>query len=250
VTEGIRELPLISAHRGGSERHPPATYEAYADAVRSGAEFAELDVRRLVDGTLVVFHDARVRRLGPALPGLRYRELCDLAGYEVPRVPDVLRLIAAGGLGAHLDLKEVGYEGDVVELAERFVGDRYVATSLEDVSIRTLTTRYPSARVALSLGRDVGELSWAAALAVRRREAFPGRRLRECAAGGIAMHQHLARLRLLSVVRSRGLESWVWTVDDDRLMRRFLTDPRVTVLVTNRPRRAVELRAGLSAERV
>jgi glycerophosphoryl diester phosphodiesterase len=249
VTAGARGFPLVSAHRGGGEAHRPATSEAYRDAVTSGAEFAELDVRRLGDGTLVVFHDACVAPSGPALGVLGYPDLCAAAGYEVPRVPDVLGLLAAGGIGVHLDLKEVGYEADVVDLTERYVGQRYVATTLEDSSIRAITARYPHARAALSLGRDLRELSHAAALAVQCRELFPLRRLRACGATGIAMHQRLARRRLLSVAHTRGLESWVWTVDDDDLMRRFLTDPRVTVLVTNRPHRAVELRAALAGGR-
>ncbi len=34
----------------------------------------------------------------------------------------------------------------------------------------------------------------------------------------------------------------VWTVNDDAALRVFLDDPRVDVLVTDRPRRAVTLR--------
>jgi glycerophosphoryl diester phosphodiesterase len=236
-------LPLVSAHRGGGETHPPATYEAYAAAVVSGAEFAELDIRRLADGTFVVFHDEHVGPGGHALAGLGYRELCTATGYEVPRVVGVLRILADGGLGAHLDLKEVGYEAEVVGLVERFVGDRYVATTLEDDSVRAIIARYPHASTALSLGRDVTGITPAKALAVRRHEIFPEARLAACGAGGIAVHHELARQGLLDVAARRGLAAWVWTVDDDVLMQRFLGDPRVTALITNRPRRAAELRA-------
>lgn len=233
----------MSAHRGGGETCPPATYGAYADAVASGAEFAELDIRRLADRTLVVFHDEHVGPGGHALAGLGYRELCTAAGYEVPRVTDVLQILADGGLGAHLDLKEVGYEAEVVGLVERLVGDRYVATTLEDDSIRAITARFPHATTALSLGRDVTGLTPAKALAVRRAELFPAARLTACRAGGIAVHHELARHGLLEVAAQRGLAAWVWTVDEDVLLHRFLDDPRVTALITNRPRRAAELRA-------
>lgn len=233
----------MSAHRGGGETRPPATYEAYADAVVSGAEFAELDIRRLADRTLVVFHDEHVGPGGRPLAGLGYRELCTAAGYEVPRVTDVLRILADGGLGAHLDLKEVGYEAEVVGLVERLVGDRYVATTLEDDSVRAITSRFPHATTALSLGRDVTGLTAAKALAVRRAELFPAARLTACRAGGIAVHHELARHGLLEVAAQRGLAAWVWTVDDDVLLQGFLGDPRVTALITNRPRRAAELRA-------
>jgi glycerophosphoryl diester phosphodiesterase len=36
----------------------------------------------------------------------------------------------------------------------------------------------------------------------------------------------------------------IWTVNDDSLMRRFLADPRVSVLITDRPRQALRLREG------
>jgi glycerophosphoryl diester phosphodiesterase len=39
-----------------------------------------------------------------------------------------------------------------------------------------------------------------------------------------------------------GLFTMVWTVNDDTLMRTFLSHPRVDVLITDRPRRAVALR--------
>jgi glycerophosphoryl diester phosphodiesterase len=93
---------LVSAHLGGHETGSPDTSLAYADAVGSGAEYAELDVRRLGDGTLVVFHDATVAGSGRRLADLGYADLCADAGYEVPRVVEVLKLIA-GRLGGHLD---------------------------------------------------------------------------------------------------------------------------------------------------
>jgi hypothetical protein len=39
---------------------------------------------------------------------------------------------------------------------------------------------------------------------------------------------------------------WLWTVDADGLIGRLVTDPRVKVLVTNRPRHAVRRRAALT----
>jgi glycerophosphoryl diester phosphodiesterase len=40
-----------------------------------------------------------------------------------------------------------------------------------------------------------------------------------------------------------GLRIMVWTVNDDRRLARFLGDPRVAVVVTDRPEHAVALRA-------
>ena len=35
---------------------------------------------------------------------------------------------------------------------------------------------------------------------------------------------------------------WVWTVDDTKEIARFMADPRVTTLITNRPDVALEYR--------
>ena len=48
----------ISAHQGGAEYGRPATYSAYQQALATGAEYAELDIRRTKDHVLVVQHDA------------------------------------------------------------------------------------------------------------------------------------------------------------------------------------------------
>ncbi|HTQ91710.1 MAG TPA: hypothetical protein VMK84_19665 [Streptosporangiaceae bacterium] len=44
-----------------------------------------------------------------------------------------------------------------------------------------------------------------------------------------------------------GIKTMVWTVDEDAGMRRWLADPRVAVLITNRPGDAVAMRSALPA---
>jgi len=48
------------------------------------------------------------------------------------------------------------------------------------------------------------------------------------------------------VCERSGRKVWIWTVDDKRLMRRFIADPRVAGLITNRPDRALKLRSARS----
>jgi len=88
----------VTVDRGGGETEPSGTYEAYRSALAAGAEYVEFDVRRTLDGTLVAFHRAR---LGWARPGwgravaaVSYARLCDLAGYEVPRMAELMQLLA------------------------------------------------------------------------------------------------------------------------------------------------------------
>ncbi|MER7898292.1 glycerophosphodiester phosphodiesterase family protein [Streptomyces sp. NPDC096046] len=241
--------PAVSAHRGGSERAGPATWEAYEGAIDSGAEYVEFDIRRTRDGVLVVYHDPRVGPVGPPLSALTHAELCERAGYAVPVVDEVMALIA-GRLVAHLDLKETGYEREVIDRAVALLGvDGLVVTTLEDRSVAAVAQRHPGVRTALSLGRDRGELALARLPGTRLSELFPVRRIRACGAHGVAVHQRLARAGVLRQATRHGLFTMVWTVNDDTLMRAFLAHPRVDVLVTDRPRHAVALRGAITPSR-
>ncbi|MCX4766211.1 glycerophosphodiester phosphodiesterase family protein [Streptomyces sp. NBC_01275] len=234
--------PAVSAHRGGSERFGPATWQAYEDALASGAEYVEFDVRRTADGVLVVHHDPRVGPTGPPLHRITYAELCGRAGHDVPVVEDVMELVA-GRLVGHLDLKETGYEREAIDRAVALLGrDGFVATTLEDRSVAAITRAFPGVRTALSLGRDRRQIGAARLAAIRASELFPMRRLRACGAHGVAVHQALARATVLRRAARHRLFTMVWTVNDDAGLRRFLADARVDVLITDRPRRAVHLR--------
>ncbi len=237
----------ISAHRGGSEYARPATYEAYRHALESGAEYAELDIRKTKDKVLVVHHDARTGHTGPRVADLAYRELCDRLGYVVPEVKDVMALLA-GKLIGHLDLKEIGYEQEVIDLALASLGPgNFIATTLEDVSVRHIKRAFPEVRTALSLGRDNKEIAWRRWLNVRRSELFPLDRIRACGADWVAVNYRLGQFRVISACRQAGIGVMVWTVDADELIDQFVVDDRIAVLITNRPEHAAARRAQLTA---
>jgi glycerophosphoryl diester phosphodiesterase len=237
--------PAISAHQGGSERVRPSTYEAYQQAAATGAEYVEFDIRRTRDRILVVWHDAQAGRPGRPVPELSYAQLCEAAGYPVPRVEEVMRLLAGQATG-HLDLKETGYEDEVIDLALATFGPgNFVATSLEDTSIAAIKRSFPDVRTALSLGRGLREVPPWRWPALRASELFPVDRIRRCGADWVAVNHQLARLGVIGACQRLGIGVMVWTVDSDSLISEFLADQRVDVLITNRPRYAVQLRARL-----
>ena len=210
-------MAVISAHSPRT-----GTIEAFANAVGTGAEYVEFDIRRTADGELAAFHDARTRQ-GEPLAAISYSRLCEAAGYPVPRVADVMARIAGKATG-HLDLKDTGGEEQVVEMALDILGaGNFVVTTLEDRSVAAIKARFPAVTAALSLGRDLDEVPRSRRAATRISELLPMRRLRAC-----------------------GIRTMVWTVDKDAEMRHWLTDGRVAVLITNRPADAVALRASLS----
>ena len=71
------------------------------------------------------------------------------------------------------------------------------------------------------------------------------RRQPACRADWVAVHRRLSAAGVLAQCHQAGIKAMVWTVDEDAEMRRWLTDRRVSVLITNRPADAVALRASL-----
>ena len=236
-----RRAAAVSAHRGGGEHAPRGTYEAYLAAAATGAEYVEFDIRRSADARLVAFHDATIGP-GQAVCDVSYGQLCLAAGYEVPLVTDIMRLIASRAKG-HLDLKERGGEELIIGQALEILGPGgFVATTLDDACATAIRARFPDVPVGLSLGRDLSGLAAPRRVRVRLAEIFPLPRLRACGADWCAVHHGLARAGVLRQCHRHGIATMVWTVNSDAAITRLLADSRVDVVVTDRPRRAVELR--------
>src|SRR5262249_17741832 len=165
-------------------------YEAYRSALETGAEYVEFDVRRTADGTLVSYHPARAARRGVAT--VSYARLCRLAGYQVPRMTDVLPMLARRA-AAHLDIKQPDCAEEVVGLAAGILGPTALLVTTEDGPlVAALGHRFPAVPVGVTIG---GDLPQAAAFAVRRLRT-PGlsRVYRVLAAGSgwAGVHRRLA----------------------------------------------------------
>ncbi len=185
---------------------------------------------------------------GRAIRDCAYRELSEELGLESLTFEELLD-VAAGQVGLHLDLKETGYEADVVRSAlDRCPAEKLVITS-GDSAIRTIKEQFPQVRAGLSIGDDLtGAAPWLK-LGVRLSELFPRRRLERCHADFLAVHQQLAGLTVLRYCEREGIPAWVWTVDDEPGIARFLADRRVTALITNRPDIALSIATSRSGTR-
>jgi glycerophosphoryl diester phosphodiesterase len=232
----------ISAHGGGREAAPGGTYDAFRHAVGVGAEYVEFDVRTTADGELVAFHDARLPG-GDAVADTGHARLSDLAGYEVPRVADVMRLIAGRAIG-HVDLKEPGAWPAVAGLALDLLGaGNFVVTTGADAAVAALRSRHPEVSAALTLNASPGLPARS-----RGRHAALLRRIRACHADWVAVHHRLASARLLGELQDQGIRAMVWTVNGDEMTARWLAAPGVDVVVTDQLARAIALRDRLPGE--
>ena len=123
------------------------------------------------------------------------------------------------------------------EFGDPYAGRTVVVTGA-DAGVLAVKNEHPHVRAGLSLGEDLeGAPPWHR-VPVRLSELFPARRLQACGADFVAVEHRLADLNVLRYCARVGLPAWVWTVDDDAHIARFLDDPRVSVLITNHPDRA------------
>jgi glycerophosphoryl diester phosphodiesterase len=238
---GAGPASAISAHRGGSESARPGTYEAYRSALATGAEYLEFDVRGTVDGELVAFHAAGLGRRHP-VGSLTYPDLCRLAGYEVPTTAGILRLLA-GRAAAHIDLKDRTCLAAVVsEALSVLEPNRIIVSTGDEAAIGDLRRRFPAVPGGLTIGGDLAETGRYLAERARRRARSRVDAVTRVGADWAVVHERLARAGVLAECRRRGLATMVWTVNDDAALARWLSCPDVDVLVTDRPRRAADLR--------
>jgi glycerophosphoryl diester phosphodiesterase len=236
----ITHVAKISFHRINAGKREDSVYDTITHAKALGVTYVEFDVRRTSDHVMVAWHDPRLPS-GRAVSDVPYSVYAQEAAGMACTIEELID--ATGGCpGLHVDLKEIGYEDEVVRLllAKCSPAD-FVITSLEDESIQHIKTVFPVVRCGLSLGRDTAHENLVKRIAIRASELLPGHRLKVCRADFVAVNYKLARLIVLRYCKKHRLPAWVWTVDDAQDMREFLSSPEVEVLITNAPDVAVTL---------
>lgn len=206
-----REAPAVSAHRRDTDDEPTAL----ARALATGAEYIELDIRRTATGDLVIRHNPLGN--GPHYP-----------------LRDALKLLQ-GRATAHLDLKETGAEHEIVAHAQDLLGTSFVITTKHMSSIEKIKSAHPEITCALSVGRSPRDKGF-------RDDLNPVPRLRACGADWVALNYRLAALGVLRRCANAGIPAMLWTINSPRLLRHYLNDPRVAVVITDHPSMALALR--------
>ena len=108
MTFGRRRPFRVFGHRGTPLSAPENSMASFEQTLAAGCGF-ETDLRRLADGTIVLFHDSEVARR--RVEELTWPELCEVAG-------PVVRLMEleffSGKCPMILEVKEAGWEGELL----------------------------------------------------------------------------------------------------------------------------------------
>jgi glycerophosphoryl diester phosphodiesterase len=233
--------PLIDAHRGECGIPDLPADERYRRAIALGADFVEVDIRRSTDGEFFHYHDDQTPS-GLAVRGLSYTRLKSELGAELVKVGEVMEMVD-GKVGLHVDVKDGGYETEIVGFIKQRCKHSEVVFTSGDDSVRAIKELFPDVRAGLSLGDELqGAPPWRY-LQVRWSELYPRARLQRCHADFAAVHQRLARIKVLDYCASVKMPAWVWTVNGEAEIKSFMRDPRVAALVTDRPDVALRFRS-------
>lgn len=229
-----RRAVAVIAHRGASEAERENTIAAFERARAFGADAVELDVRRTVDGVLVVHHDPRLAD---------GRVVATTAVADLPaHVPTLAAALdACAGMWVNVEIKNDPAEPD-------FDGSESIA----DETIAHLTARGEDRRWLISCFR-METIDRCRALGTTIRTAWLCEAVPDDAVALLRARGHSAlhpKDRLLDAAtvaacRAAGLQVNVWTCDDPLRMTE-LAEWGVDGICTNVPDVAVRQ---LAAER-
>ena len=200
---------------------------AFGAAHAAGVEMVEIDVRRSADGRLVVVHDAAVAGLSVRRTSLAaLRAATGLELLELATVVD----FAAGRLGLDVELKESGYEDDVLAALRPFRtgGAPLIVTSFFTRVLRRMRASEP--------GIDTGLLVRTAAGRLPRRLASSGARYLLPPASAL-------RRGVLDAAARAGVPAIPWTVNAPDDLRRAFGHPAVAGVITDLPELALRTRS-------
>jgi glycerophosphoryl diester phosphodiesterase len=225
--------PLRVGHKGADLIAPGNTYDSFDAALDTGVDMIEFDVLREQSGDRLLLahdHEDAARRD----PHTLEEGLVHLAS---PRF---------AGVQLDVDLKLPGYELEVVHaLRSHGVLDRSLISSQYRSSLRAIRAADPDIRLGWSvpkLSRDpfrsratrapalVGLMAFRQALPTRAAAAIASR-----LCDAVMAHWRLVTPRLVRTIHKAGGELYVWTVDDQIVLRR-LERLGVTGVITNDPR--------------
>jgi glycerophosphoryl diester phosphodiesterase len=230
---------LIIGHRGAPRYAKENTIESFEKVMVLGADMIEFDVRRTNDNVLIAFHDEMIQ--GHSIKDLPYEVINQMArnqGFDIPTVEGVLKW-AKGKIRLDIELKEEGYEKEIVELLSTyFEEDQFVITSFNDASLRVIKERYPAIKTGLILGRRIASYH----ILTRFQEFFPMKRCKKAKADFLVVHLRLLRISFLERARRSHYPVFVWIVNDEETIWRLLLDRRVYAIITDKPDLAVSLR--------
>lgn len=237
---------LVIAHRGASKEAPENTLPAFQRALELGADGVELDIHPTKEGVLVVTHDEHTHRLTGVpgrvnqmtLPELKALDFgshfsSKFQGEKIPTLEEVFDLLK-GKMTIDVEIKSLNIRGDgreqaLVSLIRKWnMTDQVVVSSFNIFALRRMAKLSPE---------------------IRRGYLFYEKQFGPSRRGGWAFYikpysfnisHTLLRNGMVERIHKKGFQCWVWTVNEEPQMRRFIGE-KVDAIITDDPQTLIKL---------
>ena len=208
-----RTIPLaITAHRGDHTHEPENTAASVRQAIAEGADWAEIDVQEIKDGTVIVAHDADLSRLGgpttkiwdystETLAPVRIRNPKDPSAAPEP-VPTLQQILDLTKNRIRL-IVELKYYGHDQALAAKVVQMIRADSMLGQVAIHSLEYRGLQEVRHLEPSLPIGYIM-----------SFNAKRPERLDLDFYSVQQGRVDARFIRQAHRRGRGVYVWTVND------------------------------------
>ena len=224
----MKARPVIIAHRGFSGRFPENTLRAFGEALKLPIDAIELDVRKTLDGALVVMHDETVDRTTQGsgrIGNLTWDEIKKLdagiwkgeefAGERVPSLDEALEFIK-GQTMLLIEIKEPGTEAQIVEAIYRHNALGWVnLVSFHAEAIALAKKMVPQISYTLIGGEPVGSSDMAFSDFIRATFS--------CGANSVTVHYSALTAQRILYCHRRYLFVGAWTVDTEELAKQLFS---------------------------
>jgi glycerophosphoryl diester phosphodiesterase len=205
--------PLVIAHRGDSSRALENSLEAFQLALAVPVDMIEFDIRKSRDNQLYVMHDKETGRTAEKNINIEQSLSGEIAviklknGGPIPVLGDVLAL-AAGKVGLNIEVKS---EGAGALTAAHLAGSGYkgpvLISSFKEHEVQDARRVLPTVQVSGIFDTFVpADLNKYGSLGY----------------GLISLGKKTVTRELVSACHDRKIKVFVWTVDEEDEIRRFL----------------------------
>ena len=130
---------LKVGHRGAKAYETENTIESFRKAIELGANAIELDVRISGDSKLIVIHDDNLKKVfgkDVKIKGATLEELKQLTDNRIVTFDEALRFIDKKVDKILVELKETGYERDVLDIIRKEkLEDRVIVVSFHEEAL-------------------------------------------------------------------------------------------------------------------
>ena len=234
------ETKIIS-HRGRTSRKSADnTLASVNDAIELKVEMVEVDIRQTKDSQIVCFHDPDIE--GELIRDLDYSEIIEKDS-QIPTLEQVL-WSAKGKIGIEIELKEPGYELEVVSITRDYFNyDKFVLKSFHPQVVE----RVKEIDQKIFAGLLVGSAFSLEQLFFTLKEAFTSTNFKQTNADFISPYYKIFEAGWFSRFTRNNVPIQVWTVNDVESIR-TLINQQVHSIITDIPEVAIGIRESLSNE--